>query len=121
MPICSAELLPGTRSCSAVIAFVQVLPKSVETYAPSRYVACASTSFPVPVQIGTSSAVLRQLASFVASCTSAYTTLWFCPGPFATASVVRPTTGVGAKPFFVGADAPGSWNVNEPGVPFGDV
>jgi len=71
--------------------------------------------------MGTSSVGLRQFDSFVASWTSAYTTAWFWPLPFAIASVVRPTTGVGAKPFFVGADAPGSWNVKVPGCPVGDV
>ena len=42
-------------------------------------------------------------------------------GPFATASVVRPTTGVGAKPFVVGGEEPGFWNVNLPGAPLGEV
>src|SRR5882762_8816792 len=121
MPIWSALPLPGTRNWSEVITFVQDLPKLLDSYIPSRYVAWASTSLPVPVQIGTSRSGLRQFDSLVASCTSAYTTSWFWPLPFAIASVVRPTTGVGAKPFFVGADAPGSTNANEPAAPVFDV
>src|ERR1044071_6941784 len=103
------------------MTFVHVLPKSLDSYMPSRYVAWASTSTPVPVHTGTSTSGSRQSCSFVASCTSAYTTLWFWPVPLAIASVVRPPTGGGAKPFVVGADAPGFWNVNVPGRPVGDV
>jgi len=33
----------------------------------------------------------------------------------------RPTTGVGAKPFFVGAEAPGSWKVKLPARRSSDV
>ena len=46
---------------------------------------------------------------------------WSWPGPAAIESDVRPTTGVGAKPFFVGAVLPGSWKTNVPGAPFGEV
>src|SRR5437667_150271 len=62
MPISSALPLPGTRSWLAVITFVHVLPKSLDSYMPSRYVADASTSSPVPVQMGTSSSGLRPFA-----------------------------------------------------------
>src|SRR4051812_46949175 len=55
-PPASALPLPGASSCSQVMIFFQVLPKSAETYAPSRKVASAATSLPVPEQIGMSMA-----------------------------------------------------------------